>query len=116
MSDLKLTSSTITAKQPVQASVTLTNASDIAGAQVVQLYTHQRAGSSSRPGRELKVFRKVMLAPHATQTVELTLEPEQLSYWSASLRHRVLESGTFDVWVGTDSAASLHTTFSLNAK
>lgn len=116
LSDLKLTSSTVSAKQPVQASVTLTNTSDIAGAQVVQLYTHQRAGSSSRPGRELKAFRKVTLAPHATQTVELGVDPEQLSYWSASQRHRVLEPGIFDVWVGTDSAASLHTTFSLSTK
>ena len=94
--------------------MTLHNPSQVPGAEVVQLYTHQRAGSTSRPVRELKAYRKVTLAPGATQAVELTLRAEDLAYWSGSLRHRVLEPGTFDVWVGTDATAKLHETFTLS--
>ncbi len=113
LADLKLTSPTVSTSQPLSASVTLTNASDRPGAEVVQLYTHQRSGSTTRPARELKAFRKVTLAPHATETVTLTLSADDLSFWSASLRRRTLEAGPFDLWIGTDSTATLHSTFNL---
>ena len=116
--DFSLTGLTMSATQlspdaTLQVSVQLTNKSDVAGAQVLQLYTHQRAGSTSRPVRELKAFQKVTVAAGATQTVQLALPMEQLSYWSPALHHRVLEPGTFDVWVGSDSNATLHATFEL---
>ena len=95
--------------------MTLRNTSAVAGSQVVQLYTHQRAGSGSRPVRELKAYRKVTVAPHGTETVDLTVKADNLSYWSAALHRRVLEPGNFDVWVGTDSAATMHAGFALSA-
>lgn len=94
----------------LRASVTLRNTSGVAGAQVVQLYTHQRAGSASRPVRELKAFQKVTLAPGETRIVQLSVPAEELSFWSAATHHRALEPGTFDVWVGADSEATLHGT------
>ncbi len=112
---MKLASQTVSASQPLGVSVTLSNTSEMAGAQVVQLYTHQRTGSGSRPVRELKAFRKVTVAPHGTETVELTVKAEEFSYWSAAVHRRVLEPGNFDVWVGTDSAANLHANFTVSA-
>ena len=97
----------------LHATVTLRNTSAVAGSDVVQLYTHQRAGSTSRPVRELKAFRKVVLEPGETQNVTLELPASELVYWSASLHHRVLEPGTFDVWVGDNSTATLHETFNV---
>ena len=111
MSDLAVASPSVTAGQRLHVTVQLHNGSAVGGAEVVQLYTHQRAGSAARPIRELKAFRKVMVAPGATQEVALDLPVEELSYWSPALHRRVLEPGTFDVWVGDDSSASLHATF-----
>ena len=85
------------------------------GADVVQLYTHQRAGSTSRPVRELKAFRKVTVPAHGSEKVEFTLPAEELSYWSPALGKRVLEPGTFDLWIGDSSRASLHCTFEVSA-
>jgi beta-glucosidase len=113
VSDLKLATSTIKQGDTLHLQVQLRNASAVKGAEVIQCYTHQRAGSTSRPIRELKAFRKVTVGPNATSTVELDLPAEELSYWSPSLHKRVLEPGTFDLWVGTDSNAPLHTTFQL---
>ena len=110
---LKLAAPGMQADGSLKVSVKLTNTSPVAGAQVIQLYTHQRAGSASRPKRELKAFEKVMVPGNSSSTVELTLKAEDLAYWSPALHHRVLEPGTFDVWVGADSAATLHTTFEL---
>ena len=111
--DLRLDTASLSSTGVVHATVTLTNTSHMAGAEVVQLYTHQRAGSTSRPVRELKAYRKVNVPAGTSQAVELTLRAEDLAYWSPSQSRRVLEPGTFDLWVGTDSEASLHETFSL---
>ena len=115
VSDLKLDNASLGASGTLHATVTLTNNSAVAGAEVIQLYTHQRAGSTSRPVRELKAYRKVNVAAHASTTVALAVSASDLIYWSASLHHRVLEPGVFDLWVGTDSTATLHQTFAVTA-
>jgi beta-glucosidase len=109
--DLHVINNKVNAAAPLQVSVNIQNTSSVAGEQVVQLYTHQRAGSASRPVRELKAFRKLALAPHESKTIQLTVPAEDLSFWSPSLHKRVLEPGTFDLWVGDDSTAKLHETF-----
>jgi len=116
LTDIKLASNTIATDGSLDVNVTLKNSSSIPGAEVVQLYTHQRAGSASRPVRELKAFQKVTLAPNESKTVLLSVKAEELSYWSPALHHRVLEPGAFDVWAGLDSTAALHGEFTLKAK
>jgi beta-glucosidase len=39
----------------------------------VQLYIHQRAGSTSRPIRELQGFERMALQPGESKTVRFTL-------------------------------------------
>jgi len=87
------------------------NTGSRAGDEVVQLYLHQRSGQASRPVRELKGFERVTLAPGERKTVRFTIGPESLRYWSAARRDWVRDAGEFDVWVGSDSTASLHGTF-----
>ena len=111
LTGLSLAAQNVQPGQPLRASFTLRNSATLAGAEVVQLYTHQRAGSGSRPVRELKAFQKITLAPGESKQLTLTVPAEELSFWSPSLHRRVLEPGTFDVWVGLDSTASEHATF-----
>jgi beta-glucosidase len=92
----------------VGASVQVENTGSRAGDEVVQLYIHQRAGSASRPVRLLKGFERVTLAPGETKTVRFTLSADALSYWSAAERKWVRDGRDYDVWVGSDSTASLH--------
>ncbi len=110
-SDLALRSAEIAEGGTLQVSVKLQNTSSVAGAQVLQLYTHQRAGSASRPVRELKSFQKVTLSPGESRTLDFAVPAGELSFWSPALHRRVLEPGVFDVWIGNDSNASLHSTF-----
>ena len=72
----------------LDVSVDVTNTGSRAGDAVVQLYIHQRAGSASRPVRQLKGFQRVALAPGAKQTLHFTLGPG---------RTAVLESGQEEV-------------------
>jgi beta-glucosidase len=89
-------------------SVDVANTGSVAGDEVVQLYVHQRAGSDSRPLRELKGFRRVSLKPGETETVTFPLGPDELRYWSRSQRKWLQDAEAFDVWVGADSTATLH--------
>jgi beta-glucosidase len=91
--------------------VEVQNSGSRAGDEVAQLYVHQRAGSASRPVRELKGFERVTLAPGEKKTVRFALGPKALRYWSAERRGWVNDAAEFDVWAGSDSTASLHTTF-----
>ncbi len=97
----------------LDVSVEVTNTSSRAGDVVAQLYIHQRAGSASRPVRQLKGFQRLNLAAGAKQTVHFTLGPNELQFWSPGARKWVVEPEQFDVWVGADSTAKLHQQFRL---
>ncbi len=112
-SNLKLGAPNVKLGQKVDVSVDVANAGAVAGDEVVQLYLHQRAGSDSRPRRELKGFRRLGLAPGEKQTVTFSLGPEELRYWSASQGKWVQDAEAFDVWVGGDSTATLHAELSV---
>jgi beta-glucosidase len=96
-------------------SVDVTNTGSRAGDEVAQLYIHQRHGAASRPVRELKGFQRLALEPGETRTVRFALGPSELRYWNAATRDWVIDSATFDVWVGGDSTADLSTTFRVAA-
>ncbi|MCL3777403.1 MULTISPECIES: glycoside hydrolase family 3 N-terminal domain-containing protein [unclassified Actinomyces] len=85
--------------------VEVTNTSAVDADEVVQLYTHQRYGETTRPVRELKGFARVHVPAGRTVTVELPLGPEQLRYWSSVSRTWVQEPTVVDIAVGGSSAA-----------
>ena len=97
----------------IEVSADVTNTGKRAGDAVVQLYIHQRAGSASRPVRQLKGFERVALEPGAKRSVHFTLGKAELEFWSPVLKKWVVEPEQFDVWVGGDSTASLHGEFKL---
>lgn len=86
--------------------VDVTNTSGVAADEVVQLYVHQRHGTSSRPIRELKGFERVSIGAGETRTVTFELGPDQLRYWSAATRDWVQDATELDVWVGGSSAVA----------
>jgi beta-glucosidase len=92
----------------VAVSVDVTNKGSVAGDEVAQLYVHQKAGSDSRPVRELKGFERIALKPGETKTVRFRLGPDELGYWSTSNGKWIQEAAAFDLWAGADSTASLH--------
>ena len=95
-------------------SADVTNTGQREGTAVVQLYIHQRAGSASRPVRQLKGFERVALAAGAKQTVHFKLGKDELQFYSPTEKTWVVEPEAFDVWVGGDSAAPLHGEFELS--
>jgi beta-glucosidase len=112
-SNLKLSRSEIKPGETIDVSVDLENTGASTADEVPQLYIHQQSGSTSRPVRELKGFERVTLAAHEKKTVHFSLGNDELAYWSTATKSWVEEPATFDVWVGADSNASLHTNFNI---
>ncbi len=112
IADLKLSTPQINAGASLEVTVTVKNTGQYAADQVVQLYTHQRSGSASRPVRELKGFRRITLQPGESKPVTLTLDTHDLGFWSTATRAFAIEPGTFDLWVGDSSTSTAnHATF-----
>ena len=111
ISDLKLSAKTSPVDGSVTATVTVANTGKVAADEVVQLYLHQRYGTSSRPVRELKGFKRITLAAGEKQEVSFTVGKEERNYWSAATNGWVVEPSDFDVWVGDSSEATLHGSF-----
>ncbi|MGA1984694.1 MAG: beta-glucosidase BglX [Candidatus Sulfotelmatobacter sp.] len=102
-----------TSKETIEVSADVTNTGGRTGDTVAQLYIHQRAGSASRPIRQLKGFERITLEPGAKRTVHFTLAKDELQFWSPIEKKWVVEPEQFDIWVGEDSSAKLHAEFRL---
>ena len=83
-----------------------------AGEEVVQLYVHDFVASLSRPVKELKGFHKISLKAGEKRTIEFTLTQEELSFYDRNLKPTV-ETGEFQVFVGTSSDNGLQSSFEI---
>jgi beta-glucosidase len=105
---LRLSRKSVKAGEATEVQVEVTNTGTVAGDAVAQVYIHQRAGSASRPVRQLKGFERVALQPGETQTLKFSLGKDELEFYSPQTKVWAVEPGTFDVWAGEDSTAGLH--------
>ncbi len=112
MSDVRLSGSKLARNGKLTASVTVKNTGDRAGEAVVQLYLQDVMASTVRPVKELKDFRKVMLAPGESRVIAFPISEDQLRFYNAKLEY-VAEPGDFNVQVGFDSAAVKEARFTL---
>ncbi|MEZ4802961.1 MAG: beta-glucosidase BglX [Gelidibacter sp.] len=110
--NLNLSATSINFDGSIDISVDVTNSGNYDGKEVVQLYVRDLVGSVTRPVRELKGFQKVGIKKGETKTVTFKLTVEDLKFYNYNLDF-VAEPGTFEVFVGTDSNASLSSQFEL---
>ena len=97
----------------IRVTVDVTNVGDRAGDEVAQLYIRQDVSSVETPERSLAGFARISLAPQQTKTVSFHIPQSQLAIWDAESKWRV-EPGSYTLWAGDSSEASLVTKFLLN--
>jgi beta-glucosidase len=97
--DLKLSSNTLKPGQKITATTTITNTGKLAGEEIVQLYTRDLVGTSTRPVKELKGFQKIKLQPGESKVVTFNLTEEDLKFYTSDLKF-VAEPGDFKAFVG----------------
>ena len=100
--NLKIDKQEITGKETVTVSVDVTNEGNMDGEEIVQLYIRDDYSSATRPVKELKDFRRVMLKKGEKKTVCFELTPDKLAYYDANMKYGV-EPGTFKIMVGPSS-------------
>jgi len=96
---LSLSASTIGPGGTVDVEVTLENAAERAGEEVVQLFVTDHHSSRVTPVRELKGFQRVAVGAGDTETVTLELAADELGVHGHEPPAEV-EPGSFDLQVG----------------
>lgn len=109
-SNVKVSSSSIKKDQKINVSVDIGNSGKRSGEEVVQLYIRDDVATVTRPVKELKGFKKISLNTGEKKTVEFTLMPDDLSFYNLDMK-KVVEPGTFTVFVGGNSADYIETKF-----
>ncbi|HEY6776404.1 MAG TPA: beta-glucosidase BglX [Thermoleophilaceae bacterium] len=112
VSNLQLSSSGVSRKGSVRASVDVTNTGSRAGDEVVQLYIHDPVASISQPVRRLRGFERVTLDPGQSRTITFTLNKSDFGFYDNRGRF-VVEPGRIDVYAGNSSAAELTDSFTV---
>lgn len=92
-----------TGPRTAEVTVTVTNTSDVAGAETVQVYVAPPKAKVARPVHELKGFAKVALEPGESKSVTIALDDRAFAYWSERFDDWHVEGGTYTVEVGVSS-------------
>ena len=103
LSDLRLSSPTLTAADSLTVTVNVRNTGHRAGAETVQLYLHDDKCSVDRPVKELKGFAKVALQPGESKDVKIVIGRDALSFYDEKQGAWKAEPGTFTALVGNAS-------------
>ncbi|MFX0108843.1 MAG: glycoside hydrolase family 3 C-terminal domain-containing protein [Candidatus Hodarchaeota archaeon] len=102
--DVQLQNATVSlANDTIQLNVEVENIGQSAGAEVIQIYSHDVESSVERPPQELVGFEKVMLLPGERKSVPVLLKPKDLMFYDVNRHDWHLEPGEFELRVGTSS-------------
>ncbi len=97
-SDLKLDKAEISESDELNVQVTVKNAGEITGKEVVQLYVSDLFASVTPSVKRLKRFSKILLEPGEAKTIKFTLSKDDLSFIGRE-NVRIVEPGEFVVSV-----------------
>ena len=101
-SNLEVSPKKVGVKGSVNVSVTVTNAGEKEGDDVVQLYINDVYSSRVTPVKELKGFKRISLKPGEGKRITFTVNIEDLAVYQGKGRFAV-EPGLFKVMVGASS-------------
>ena len=111
-SDVKLNKESFESNDQIVALVDVTNTGDRDGEEIVQLYVRDLVGDVTRPVKELKGFKKVLLRKGETATITFTINPADLSYYHQDMSY-TFDPGDFELFIGTNSRDTKKTAFSI---
>jgi len=81
----------------------VSNTGPRAGAEVAQVYVGENTPKVPRPGKELKGFARVELAPGETKHVSVSLDARAFAFYDVTAKVWQADSGTYTITVGDSS-------------
>jgi beta-glucosidase len=106
----RLSAATLQPADTLAVTVRVKNTGQRVGTEVVQLYLRDDAATFTRPVRALRGFQRVTLEPGAAEDVRFTLDQEDFALLDEGFE-RVVEPGTFTVFVGGSSETTNQASF-----
>jgi beta-glucosidase len=92
--------------------LTLENKSDVDAEEIVQLYIRDLVGSVTRPVKELKGFKRLLVKANSSINVVFEMHTDDLAFYDICNQLNV-EIGDFLLGVGADSSVELSVSFKL---
>ena len=102
-SNLKLIKGDDSGRTLVTAQFDVENTGAVPGAEVAELYVHERKPDLFRPEKELKGFRRVFLQPGEKQTVAIPLTETAFAYYDPAKKSWVAQKDRFKILIGGSS-------------
>ncbi len=101
--DLEVNKETITNKMELELFVTIKNIGSRKGKEIIQVYVRDIKSTIIRPIKELKAFKKIELDVGEAKKVKFMLNERDFAYWDSKYKTWVVESGEFEILVGSSS-------------
>ena len=103
LKDAKVTKNNFKQGESIQLNVEISNTGKTEGAEVIQVYVHDKEASVMRPEKELKAFRKVKLKAGETKTVEIVIPVNSFAFYDEANKGWNLEAGAYQLMIGNSS-------------
>ena len=88
-----------TTDKSIEISLKVTNDSDIDGEDVIQIYVGKRDSAIYRPLKELKAFGKVFVKAHSTESLNISVDIDDIKSYRDSTDAFELEGGEYQIYV-----------------
>ena len=102
---MRVTTSGLVDASELKIDVSVSNTGARAGSDVVQVYAGTLPDGADTPQRQLAGWARVDVAPGASTTQTISLDPKSFAYWSESTDAWITPKGTVQLFVG-DSVTS----------
>lgn len=98
-SDLRIDKTSYKSSENIHCSLTISNKSNVAGKEVVQIFISDHYASITPPVKRLRDFEKVLLQPGESKRVSFEIPVNQLAFINAS-NQLIVEKGSFTLQTG----------------
>jgi len=102
LTNLELNKTSMHSSDSILVNCTVKNTGKYTGEEVVQLYLQDMFASVTRPLKELKAFRKVMLQPGESKKLQFVIDKDKLAFYDQQMKWTA-EPGEFNLMLGTSS-------------
>ena len=103
-SNLQISNLSPSNNEIIKVSFDLTNVGDIGGHEVTQLYIRDIESSHVQPFKRLKKFNKYFIKVDEIKKITFELNANDFKYWNPDLENWYLQSGQFEIQIGSSSA------------
>jgi len=105
--EISLSSKILKGAAKLRVSITVKNSGSRDGKHTVELYSHDQYASITPSMKRLRAFQKISLKAGESQTVNFTIDRNDLAFVNAQLK-TVTEAGDFDLMIGDQKVSFMY--------